>query len=297
LAIRFVYREGPVVAVRGVRLTPASLSAGLSILFAVAHGAQMAAEACVAASDAECGLLRKRCDTLQQQLDALPLQLQEAQEQQLAEMLLVLNAQKRRCFKIWQATKAEAGLGGKGAAGPSRPGAGLPADEQATASLEQCLDRGEEENAMNQANPEQEEQMDDEYDGFDDQMSLAFATMPPQSQMPASGGTMGVVAAPDHHASASIFTIPLTLGMGGDSCAPPATVASARCSLPRGPVNPAPAQAVASAVAVAAGPRRVKPVGVKRERDACELEDIFGSSSSGIAVDARRAVRPKIEPS
>lgn len=186
LSIRFLYREGPVVAVRGVDLPRTDLAVGLSRFFALAHGSQMAAAACVAAAEEERTSLQQRQEALQRKLEALPEQLEVEEERLLKEFAIVLNAQKRRCRSLWEAGRRDSARDQPLGSGPL----GLRAQVAAPASIEDCLSRGdlreEAEDVFVVQNPDSV---------FP---SLTFAS-PPQAF--AESGTCGV------------FTIPLTLGM------------------------------------------------------------------------------------
>lgn len=195
LTVRFVYREGPVVAVPRVTLQRANVSVGLSRFFALAHGAQMAAHACVNAAEVECAHLREQCDLLQKKVD-LHQQNAEAEEERLMhEFAAVLNAQKRRCRKLWEASR-RAGAGDMGA---------FPV-MHATASLEECLER---------------QDPADECDVLDgvgagpgtvaSAVSLAYPSMTLPPEAGAEEGGEGKEAS---------FAIPFTLGMDDPDHAP-----------------------------------------------------------------------------
>jgi len=198
LSVRLNFNEGPVVAIRGVLFPPADLSAGLMRFFALAHGAQTAADACVAAADEERAALLKRREALQGQLDALPVELEEEEERLLTEFVSVLNAQKRRCRRLWEARRAEL----QGAEAPLVEPAGADHKVPPGASLEDCLDRGDPVAAPGGLDGERD-------DPLATMCSLTFATQPHLAASPpepgggAGGGGTG-----------SAFTIPLTLGMG-----------------------------------------------------------------------------------
>merc|ERR1712232_1436904 len=137
LSIRFIYREGPVVAVRGVLLQLTGLSAGLSRFFALAHGAQTAAVACITAAESECAELLKQQEALNRQLEALPKKAEEEDKMLLERMAQLLNSQKRRCRKLW-----EAGCQAAAAEGPDashdEATANLLLEEPLTVSLEEA---------------------------------------------------------------------------------------------------------------------------------------------------------------
>jgi len=116
LVVRFIYREGPITAVPGVLLPPCGLSAGLSTLFGLAHGAQVAASACAAAAEEECAALQGRKESLKRDLDALESQVAAEEARLLEEFAAVLNAQKRRCRRLWEAGRGGLAIGGAGAA-------------------------------------------------------------------------------------------------------------------------------------------------------------------------------------
>ena len=208
LAIRFVYREGPVVAVRGVSLAPGGLTAGLSRFFDIAYGAQTAARAFTSIATDEHAVLLQREADLRRQIDSLPLEKQAEDDRLLKEMMVILNNQKQRCLKLWQDNRKA--MGGSSAASPL----GVP--EKATASLEECLERFDELDAV--GGPDQHDDDDDlarptpfGASGTDDGMSLVFATQPP-SMIQASASKH--LADGSARASNFTFTIPLTLGMG-----------------------------------------------------------------------------------
>ena len=116
LAIRFVYREGPVVAVRGVSLAPGGLTAGLSRFFDIAYGAQTAARAFTSIATDEHAVLLQREADLRRQIDSLPLEKQAEDDRLLKEMMVILNNQKQRCLKLWQDNRKA--MGGSSAASP-----------------------------------------------------------------------------------------------------------------------------------------------------------------------------------
>eukprot|EP00928_Gymnodinium_smaydae_P022904 TRINITY_DN19096_c0_g1_i1.p1 TRINITY_DN19096_c0_g1~~TRINITY_DN19096_c0_g1_i1.p1 ORF type:complete len:378 (-),score=104.61 TRINITY_DN19096_c0_g1_i1:74-1207(-) len=209
LSVRFLFREGPVVAIRGVRLAPASLGAGLSRLFALAHGAQTAASACVGAADAECAALQQRREALQRQLQALPGELEMEERRLLAEMVEVLNNQKRRCRDVWKQTRREAGFADDAANEEAVPGA-VPSLE----ALQEGQPGG---SAVAKEEVAKREEVAKEEDFDDDVMSLVFATQPSgppgASVKEDADAAAAAAAARAQENSAFTFTIPLTLGM------------------------------------------------------------------------------------
>mmetsp|Transcript_6410 Transcript_6410/g.9921 ORF Transcript_6410/g.9921 Transcript_6410/m.9921 type:complete len:405 (+) Transcript_6410:113-1327(+) len=194
LTVRFVYREGPVVAVPRVTLQRANVSVGLSRFFALAHGAQMAAHACVNAAEVECAHLRERCELLQKQVDVHQQNVEAEEERLMVEFAAVLNAQKRRCRKLWEANR-RAGAG-------DNPGA-FPV-MHATASLEECLDR--------QDPPDECDLLDGVGAGPGTVASAVSLAYPSMTLPPSVGAEDG--------GNDATFTIPLTLGMDDPDHAP-----------------------------------------------------------------------------
>lgn len=204
LSIRFIYREGPVVAVRGVSLPRASLSDGLSRFFALAHGAQTAASACIAAAEGECAQLQVQQETLLHQLESSSKEIEEYDKKLLAQMTQTLNKQKKRCLNLWVA-----GCQAAAADGPEPefdPTTASLVEEPMTisleASLKECLDREElpTDNAASLAIDEKECDLTG-----GSAPSLVFASESLQAPLSAEVAGEG---------SAFTFTIPLTLGMG-----------------------------------------------------------------------------------
>jgi len=201
LVVRFNYREGPVVAVRGVRLPSASLSAGLSCFFSLAYGSQMAASACVLAAEGERAVMVKRRDELQNQLDMLPAELEAEEERLLDAFVKALNAQKRRCRRLWQTRQLER------CGGVAVFDGDLPPLAPATASLSECLDREDPPEVPCEPNGGVERDWFAAPGvGLATQCSLTFA-----SQLPPA--TFGAALEKPEAGHGSAFTIPLTLGM------------------------------------------------------------------------------------
>lgn len=182
LAIRFLFRAGPIIAIKGVRLLRIELGGGLCQFFALAHGGQVEARTSKEVADEECNSLQRRRDALQRQFDALPQQLEAEERRLLDEFAAILNCQKRRCRQLWDERRARSGL--------SPPPVDLPFTSPTQPSLEACLDRRDD-TLRRQPNPDVTPHS---------HLSLAFVSPVRQD--------------------ASTFTIPLTLGMG-DGDAPP----------------------------------------------------------------------------
>jgi len=183
-------------------LPRASLSAGLSRFFALAHGAQTASVACIAAAEGECAHLQQQQDVLRRNLEALPKEAHEDEEQLLVEMAQTLNNQKRRCRKLWEASCQNAA-----AEGPEvdlDPATVSLVEAPATISLEECLDREQPPaEAVEMAGSVLGGEVCDLSAGS--APSLVFASESLHQPLSAEAGGEG---------SAFTFTIPLTLGMG-----------------------------------------------------------------------------------
>lgn len=210
LTIRFIYREGPVIAVRGVRLLCASLSAGLSKFFALACGAQDAAFRCVSEAESECAELQTQHESLQRRLETLPKESDAEDDRILKEMAHILNNQKARCRKLWEAGwQAGGGDGDR----PDVDVITVRLDEPATISLTECLDR---EPPVPEANNPPSGAA---ASGLDlSAPSLVFASESFQDP------PLSAEARKD--ANDFTFTIPLTLGMG--DCGNPSFRASSK---------------------------------------------------------------------
>lgn len=206
LTIRFVYREGPVVAVRGVSLVRSDVNAGLSRFFALAHGAQTAASACIAAAEAECAQLREQQDILQRRLEALPKETEDAEDRLLQEMAHALNNQKRRCRQLFLASCQASATEGP----EVDPATVSLVQEPATMSLEACLDRSEP--------PAPPEDIDATDDAFQKGFEMIELSAP--SLVFASDTLMRPAVDDAGEGSAFTFTIPLTLGMSDYGNAP-----------------------------------------------------------------------------
>eukprot|EP00929_Paragymnodinium_shiwhaense_P114287 TRINITY_DN82629_c0_g1_i1.p1 TRINITY_DN82629_c0_g1~~TRINITY_DN82629_c0_g1_i1.p1 ORF type:complete len:431 (+),score=68.84 TRINITY_DN82629_c0_g1_i1:37-1329(+) len=225
LAIRFVYREGPVVAVRGVRLAAASLSSGLSRFFDIARQTQLARDDVVAAANDSCLTLQKDQEVMKQRLQQLPSQLEQVEERLLEQMVAVLNAQKKRCRKLWLDNCEMLKTGARGGIGR------FPRPEPPMASLEECLEQRTEADGRDAV--EEEEEHQENPGGYnaepvcDSALSLVIASLP-QTQVPASAS-----AGPMGHPPT--FTIPMTLGMSESLL--PSMASSAARSQRRGPAQ------------------------------------------------------------
>jgi len=183
LSVRFVYREGPVAAVRGAKLSATLLGPALARLCAQVRALQASAELCKEAAAQERINLQQRQESLKRQLECLPSQVADEEEQVLQQLCGVLNAQKRRCRRIWQTT-----LDAESAdVEQARP----PAEAGATLSLQDCLERDAAEADA----------------GMDaDQPALAS----PVASLTFGESLARPIAGPGEPAT---FSIPLTLGM------------------------------------------------------------------------------------
>lgn len=192
LAIRFLFRAGPIIAIKGVRLPRIELGGGLCHFFSLAHGGQVEARTSKEVADEECSSLQRRRDTLQRQLDALPLQLEAEEKRLLDEFVAILNCQKRRCRQLWDERRARSGL--------CPPPVDLPFTSPTQPSLEACLDRRDD--------------------------MRGPATKPPNPDVTPHSHLSLAFVSPVRQ-DASTFTIPLTLGMGDGDATPFACRASA----------------------------------------------------------------------
>jgi len=233
LSVRFVYPEGPIVAVRGVQLPSAGLDRGIARFFDMAHNAQAAANARLTAAAQESAELAQRRELVQQQLEAVPEQLKAEEERLLHEFAGVLNAQKRRCRTLWEAEQR--------AKGAQVEEIGVPVhvhQSPVKPSLKDCLDRHEPP-AVN--------------------MGLGKEPGPTPGTLDFLGGSMLASQAQDP--STFTFTIPLTLGMG--TCASSALPSGPSPKFPgsqRLPTVPSVPSMVRETV-----PKVAQPVAIKQE--------------------------------
>lgn len=193
LSIRFLHREGPIVAVQSVCLKPIDMFDGRARFSSFACDMQCAANIFIESGQKEISTLQVQRDALQRELSGLPEVLKDEEERLLSEFLVVLNSQKRRCRDLWQASRGENSNGPSGVMPLLR--AGMPK----TPTFKDCLDR------------EEGQKLD----------SLVPSSI--------NFGTMCLPGLDVQGDGPSMFTIPITLGM--EACSlpfPPST--SAQCS-------------------------------------------------------------------
>lgn len=208
LAIRVLFRAGPIIAIRGVRLPRIGLGDGLGKFFALAHTGQVAAMTSKEAADQECSNLQRRRDALQRQLDALPQQVEAEEKRLLDEFVSILNCQKRRCRQLWDENRDRSS---------APPASDLPfTSPTPPPSLEACLERRDDD-------PGLAPNLSDLGVTPNSHLSLAFVSPVQQD--------------------ASTFTIPLTLGMSDGYAPPSAAHASAAHRAPPAAKATAPSMA------------------------------------------------------
>lgn len=195
LSVRFVLREGPMMAIPGLLLHRMKLHAGISHLFTLALGAQAASDACVTAANAELEGMERRRAEVRDALAAMPERLKAEEERLLKEFTTALNAQKRQLRRLWEAGRRDATL---------RAAGGMPAfvARHVPASLGECLDRAFAEGP----GPLPSDAAARDADDTAAARSLTFASPPPAaaSQMDDRQDTLATCFAD---------TIPLVLGM------------------------------------------------------------------------------------
>eukprot|EP00931_Biecheleriopsis_adriatica_P092274 TRINITY_DN66097_c0_g1_i1.p1 TRINITY_DN66097_c0_g1~~TRINITY_DN66097_c0_g1_i1.p1 ORF type:complete len:339 (+),score=86.63 TRINITY_DN66097_c0_g1_i1:67-1083(+) len=198
LSVHFIYREGPVAAIRGAKFKSAPLGPALARLCEATRSLQDEAAACKAAAEEEQASLRRREGLLKKKLDELPAKVEAEEARLLGDLAGMLNNQKRRCRRLWLES-ADADQAGTAAA--ARP------MQAATMSLEQCLEREE----LADIEPEPELQ-DAAAAGTSPVVSLTFGESLARPMIP---------EAAEHGAGTTTFSIPLTLGMTGCTGARP----------------------------------------------------------------------------
>lgn len=187
LSVRFLFKEGPVVAVRHVSLGRPLAAGTIQHLLALGQGAQVAADACVSAVEAQTVQLQRRQEELTKKLAELPGQLERQEQDLIAEFAALLNAQKRRCRRLYQRRQAQSGLL------PERRHLDEEPLGPATATLAECLDRP----GAPVAEPEEDEPSDEGGGPRLDFSLLAELPLPAVSGEDRGEG----------------FSLPMTLGM------------------------------------------------------------------------------------
>ncbi|CAE8591478.1 unnamed protein product, partial [Polarella glacialis] len=196
LSVRFLYQEGPVAAIRAARLESVPAGPGLAKLCAHVRGLQAADEACTQAAAQERASFQGRLESLKRRLEALPGQAEAEERRLLGSLAEVLNAQKRRCRRRWEATKTRTQA-------RVEQGVDFEPPAPATLSLQECLERTDDVKRPPEAVDKDASAVElgaSPTFGYDPEPQ--FLRSAPEEAPAADTGTAG-------------FSIPLTLGMGG----------------------------------------------------------------------------------